>query len=338
MIKRLCSEINKVEWSGVLFYDIISGDVDDPDNMILELKFIYPMDVGSAAETGFDYWEDTLDVYEWDESYEDMKFGLIHSHHNMNTFFSSTDKGELVENANQFLFYLSLIVNNTCLRGKPEFCARVAQSVTVEEEVNFFYKVKNKLGGFFKKEGSRKEESEKILWWDVEIQYPEEKETLPDIFLDRLEAIQSPTFRKPEVKVQQPSFFDDFDWNPNTVITKVTKDKLIKDFFPKLIEVDEGFKGDCEKALQRTVDWMNDWNHNKDTKALKDNYVDGMIQSFDTIWYECFGSVSSITDVQFAANVFNNSILNKYDKNTKLYYAARLVSQALESLKKSYNE
>ena len=39
------------------------------------------------------------------------KMGHIHSHHNMSTFFSGTDTDELHENAVNYLYYLSLIVN-----------------------------------------------------------------------------------------------------------------------------------------------------------------------------------------------------------------------------------
>lgn len=80
MIKLLCSRINNVEWSGVLFYEIVEGDIDNPDTMVMETRFLYPMDKGSAAETGFNYWEDILDVYEWDEKYEEYEMALIHSH------------------------------------------------------------------------------------------------------------------------------------------------------------------------------------------------------------------------------------------------------------------
>lgn len=54
-----------------------------------------------------------------------VRQGLIHSHHNMATFFSPEDDDELQLNAPNHNYYLSLIVNNA-----GAYCAALAQKVT----------------------------------------------------------------------------------------------------------------------------------------------------------------------------------------------------------------
>lgn len=93
----------------------------------------------------------------------DYRVGLIHSHHNMNAFFSSTDTTELHEKAIDGL-YLSLIVNNDmepvcklCWMGQVErkietynswnlgFFVRKPKKVTKTEIANVFYEIQMEI-------------------------------------------------------------------------------------------------------------------------------------------------------------------------------------------------
>jgi hypothetical protein len=47
------------EWSGILFYRIISGEIDDPANLVLRLEEVLPMDIGNPTYTEYDF--DLLD-------------------------------------------------------------------------------------------------------------------------------------------------------------------------------------------------------------------------------------------------------------------------------------
>ena len=134
-VKYLCKMIPKVEWSGILFYDI-KGTVKDPENMLITLKDILPMNKGTQAYTEYEldnryieYLMDNPEAMEW-------KMGHIHSHNTMGVFFSGTDMSELHDNSASHNFYFSLIVNNYM-----DFCAKLAfrGGVNIETDTLAYY-------------------------------------------------------------------------------------------------------------------------------------------------------------------------------------------------------
>jgi len=110
-IMYLHSSIGKTEWSGLLLYDVISGNPSKPSEFLLKAKHIFLMDVGSAAFTEYQTDGDIVDLYDKVEGAMEMKMGHIHSHHDMSAFFSGTDVDELMQNSDKHNYYLSLIVN-----------------------------------------------------------------------------------------------------------------------------------------------------------------------------------------------------------------------------------
>lgn len=110
-VTYLHGRIGPTEWSGMLLYDVVSGDPGDPENFVLEAKHIFLMDIGTAAYTEYETDEDIVELYEEVEGAMEMKTGHIHTHHNMKTFFSGTDTSELQDNVDKHNYYLSLIVN-----------------------------------------------------------------------------------------------------------------------------------------------------------------------------------------------------------------------------------
>jgi hypothetical protein len=126
------------EWSGVLFYKIIEGSIVNPADLVLYAESFYLMNIGTASYTSFDYSEDILNVYDEYPELEEYNTGLIHTHHGMDSYFSSTDMEELEDNASLYNFYLSLIVNN-----KGNYAAKLAVPV-VENQVT--QKIKNEEG------------------------------------------------------------------------------------------------------------------------------------------------------------------------------------------------
>jgi len=120
-IKYLCSKINTVEWSGIL-YHTAEGDLENPESFVCKPQHILLMDKGTSGYTEYDF-SSPLFMEGLHDKPElmDMTPGHIHSHHSMDSFFSQTDSDELAENAVNYNYYLSLIVNN---RGK--YVARVA--------------------------------------------------------------------------------------------------------------------------------------------------------------------------------------------------------------------
>lgn len=108
-IRMLCSFIDTVEWSGILFFKT-EGNFDD-DNLVITCVDILPMDYGLTTTTEFKI-DESVANYMVTEDLMDCDQGLIHSHNSMATFFSATDDSTLVEEGKDRNFFVSLIVNN----------------------------------------------------------------------------------------------------------------------------------------------------------------------------------------------------------------------------------
>jgi len=125
-IKYLCAKIPNNEWSGALFYDV-KGSIKDPENFSIELKEIFPMDIGSGAHTEYSP-DEELATFMMDNPEflpkpdgTGMKMGHIHSHNTMGVFFSAEDDSELNDNSSNHNYYLSVVTNN-----KLEFAIKIA--------------------------------------------------------------------------------------------------------------------------------------------------------------------------------------------------------------------
>ena len=118
----LCHEINNVEWSGLLFYQPI-GDIKDLSTFKIIAKDVYLMDIGTSSYTEYSFNESIMNFYDKFPEAMNYKIAHIHSHNSMNSFFSSTDDDELKDNAKNYNYYLSLIVNN-----KMDMVAKLAMA------------------------------------------------------------------------------------------------------------------------------------------------------------------------------------------------------------------
>lgn len=134
-IDHLHEIVGAVEWSGVLVYKILEGSIEDHESLVIEALEILPMDVGTSGYTEYEL--DSSDEYTFNNLCDrvmmdpDLKIGHIHTHHNMQCFFSGTDTQELHDNAPNHNYYLSLIVNFK----KPEhWCAKIAMVGTEKSE------------------------------------------------------------------------------------------------------------------------------------------------------------------------------------------------------------
>ena len=109
-IRFLCEKYPETEWSGILFYKYISGNIDNGDLKLKGMDF-YLLDVGTKCYTEF---SPTPDVtgYQIDNDLLDCFWGLQHSHNSFSCFFSSTDESTLNKIGETMNHCLSLIVNN----------------------------------------------------------------------------------------------------------------------------------------------------------------------------------------------------------------------------------
>jgi hypothetical protein len=128
-----CKKHPSVEWSGVLFYRVLKGDISDISNLHIEAFDFLLMDVGSGAATNYDLSKVVL-TYMLQKDLDlgvNCYMGHIHSHHSMQSYFSSVDEDELCLNAPQHNAYLSVIVN--C---RDEVVAKLAQVMEVNTGVS----------------------------------------------------------------------------------------------------------------------------------------------------------------------------------------------------------
>lgn len=130
-IRYLCSKINNIEWSGVLFYEYENAF---KENFIITCKDLVLMDVGQAATTSFEINADVI-AYATDNDLLDCQMGLVHSHHSMTAYFSSTDHTTLQKEGSIRNIFLSLIVNNAgqyvaAITRKIESCKEIAENKT----------------------------------------------------------------------------------------------------------------------------------------------------------------------------------------------------------------
>lgn len=132
-IREWCNLCPTVEWSGTLFYKA-TGSMENND-LIIEVIDFYVSDVGSAAYTEYDVKPEVV-TYVCDHELFDCKTGLIHSHNQMNTFFSGTDNDTLVSEGSDTPHFVSLIVNNAGVYTAA-ITRRVCEKSYGEKEISY---------------------------------------------------------------------------------------------------------------------------------------------------------------------------------------------------------
>lgn len=123
-IREWCYHFPTKEWSGTLFYTV-EGSFED-NSLVITCKDIYISDIGSATYTEFDHSADIV-TYQAMNDLLDCYTGLIHSHNQMATFFSGTDRDTLIEESMDMPHFLSLIVNNAGV-----YTAKITRRVSLQ--------------------------------------------------------------------------------------------------------------------------------------------------------------------------------------------------------------
>jgi hypothetical protein len=177
-IKYLHSKVGAKEWCGVLFYRKVDGDISDPENLVLRAEGLFLMDIGRETYTDADFDADNVvDMYEAKGDDVAMKTGLIHTHHNMTTFFSGTDMAELHDNTHLHNYYLSLIVNfSGVYAAKVAFIVKKHLTYKNAEDVEVTTVAE-----------------ELLAMIDLNIEKEEEEMALPETFLSRYEKVKQET-------------------------------------------------------------------------------------------------------------------------------------------------
>lgn len=197
-VTLLNSRISQVEWSGVLFYSAY-GSISHPENLQIELRDILLMDIGTSAFTSYEFNADVVDYIEADPQRFEWKIGHIHSHNTMKTYFSGTDMEELIENSENYDYYLSIIVNNNLdIVGKIAYRG-------ISEGLNYIYS--DEAGNRITKMLTRKTEYVFIHNCDIEESRNPISNRIDDLIVEKQKA--QALKQKSSKKVQTYSLWDD---------------------------------------------------------------------------------------------------------------------------------
>lgn len=130
-IRYLAHKFPANEWSGILFVEY--NGYFEGKTFTITAKDLYVMDIGSSGFTTFDSRNAEYFSYAVKNGLDETcDFGLIHSHHNMKAFFSSTDSAELNATGKTRGVYVSLIVNN-----EGTYVAKVTRRVQKKANVEW---------------------------------------------------------------------------------------------------------------------------------------------------------------------------------------------------------
>ena len=124
-INYLHSKIIGKEWGGLIMYSTTGGNIQDLKDLEFTLHNIYIMNIGTSAFTTYAYGGNVTQMFKTVPDSMEHRIGGIHTHHSMGAFFSGTDIGELVENADKYDYYLSVVVDT-----KGTYKAKIAIPVT----------------------------------------------------------------------------------------------------------------------------------------------------------------------------------------------------------------
>jgi len=319
-IDCLHRQIGATEWSGMLFYKIESGNIKTMKDVVFKSDFIYPRDIGNAAYTETIATEDVSDAYDIYENGIDCSVGLVHSHHNMQTFFSGTDTDELITNAKLYNYYVSLIVN---FDGK--YCAKIAfpgkqkysSTTTLTDSDGKPYNV------------TTAGESDVIFIGDLDVEY-NRKELEIEEWLDlKIKALQEAKKPKPFVPINngfvqngyvQRAYGDEFDRQLKIPfreelhkLTSTSNIKLnpkratVKDLLAALIVCSP----EADQYSDKTTFISQDLKYNCEDPAFGAMTIEFIQEEFDNLYVELFGDNSN-------DNIYLNN-LNELLKELLIY-------------------
>ena len=195
-IRFTCQRVWNTEWSGTLFFTH-EGSFENND-LVIRCVDIYIMDIGTQAYTEFDMNPDVIAYMTEHPELLDCQLGLIHSHNNMNSFFSQTDTTTLKEEGRDRNNFVSLIVNNA--GSYTAAITRKIKSKQVKESVSY------EFFGDGEKQDTKEyvSDADEIEWFYLKIENENETFSFPDMAA-RLEEIKQAKAEKAK-KVQIPTY------------------------------------------------------------------------------------------------------------------------------------
>ena len=185
-IRLLCREIHNVEWSGVLFYKT-TGAFEDK-SLTITCVDIFQMDEGTGGYTEYDMSPDVCSyICDHPELMEAGIYqGLIHSHNQMASFFSSTDTSTLLAEGSDMNHFVSLIVNNA---GK--YTAGVTRRAKVKQTVNEEFSYPTWGDEIVRGNRTFTVEKECVQWFNLDIEIEGVSNDFEEEMLTRIKEIRA---------------------------------------------------------------------------------------------------------------------------------------------------
>ena len=310
-ISICCRTLPNNEWSGTLFYKVVSGTYDN--NLVLEAQDFYLRDVGSATSTEFDDDADAFN-YQIENNLEDSIQGLIHSHNTMSTFFSGTDDNTLKSMGKQMPHFLSLIVNNagkycakitrrrslqtcyTSFYGKEETCNDTIYIVEDKNVEVTFESTYNGINNYIKNRistltvpsksvtnvNTSKTKSYPTLW---------NENDFDDVYYNHY---PKNTIQAPKVAVQTLSNPKKNTNNQNAVTSKAPKEQKYREYLSK--KIISLLYGSFLFVISDKID-IKKWCKDKMEKAFENNFIDEA--SANEVLYNCLNNIVGQTLVKY---------------------------------------
>lgn len=324
-IKYLCSKFQKVEWSGILFYKKVSGDLDDVENLVFETVYIHLMDIGTAGYTEFNSDPSFMALLDEREDLETCMQGLVHSHNNMGVFFSGTDIDELIESTTFFNVYLSLIVNN-----RYDLTAKLAYKREVETTITTDYSLE-KLDYStvpFSLEEVKKETV--VVLIDGKVKSTKIKYGVSDSFKDRTKVLKEKIKASAKHKVVVP--YTNAGYNPTPLYNENIEVEELSDFKASVEQLNTFTK----YMIVKYLDYPLFKDEDKFNKVMKSRLLHQLIVS-----------ITSKNKINVSKYTLFIDFQEKFDKSAKeafdidspedLYELASLLYAHLNSIKKIFN-
>ena len=310
-ISICCRTLPNNEWSGTLFYKVVSGTYDN--NLVLEAQDFYLRDVGSATSTEFDDDADAFN-YQIENGLEDSIQALIHSHNSMAAFFSGTDDNTLKSMGKQMPHFLSLIVNNagkycakitrrrslqtcyTSFYGKEETCNDTVYIVEDKNVEVVFESAYNEINNYIKNRistlttsskpatnvNSSKTKSYPTLW---------NENDFDDVYYNHY---PKNTVQAPKVSVPTLSSPKKSTNNQNVVTSKAPKEQKYKEYLSK--KIISLLYGSFLFVISDKID-IKKWCKDKMEKAFENNFIDEA--SANEVLYNCLNNIVGQTLVKY---------------------------------------
>lgn len=337
-ITYLHATIGKTEWSGVLLYDVVSGSPSDITNFKLKAKHIFLMDIGNAAYTEYDMNEDIISIYDNIENAINMKTGHIHTHHDMNAFFSGTDTSELMNNCDKHNYYLSLIVNFS-----GNYSAKVAFLSDVDSVINLNYRSDDGQIKSFQRKITEKQMV--IINMDIVLEYNDK------FFFDRVNDVKE-KIRKEKAKFKKDTSLKTY--YPEIPFYKNERNFVDNDLpFGKKKEIDPDLmtKEEINRLLANLLTFTCDMSERRKPKEILESIADSDKDELP-IYYDFFSSnILNVIDSFFDDNdtiltehqmttVVTDVILelDKYGKNPRLKDIIDNIIEVIREFSISYSQ